>query len=125
LPPETDRAAKRSLARIAKREGNFELARELWESMLGNTREGFEAYEQLAIHFEHRVREHHRAAAIARKALLELRDASRLGIIAPAAYRDKRIRFEQRLKRLQRKAGENLLDVMESETASQIGRGIA
>ena len=93
--------------------------------MLGNTREGFEAYEQLAIHFEHRVREHHRAAAVARKALLELRNASRLGIIAPGAYRDKRTRFEQRLKRLQRKAGGNLLEVMETETSSQIGRGIA
>ena len=29
------------------------LACELWESILGNSREGFEAYEQLAIHYEH------------------------------------------------------------------------
>ncbi len=81
LPQETDRAARSSLARLAKRDGDLELARGLWESMLGNSREGFEAYEQLAIYYEHRAREPHRAAALARKALLELRNANRLGTI--------------------------------------------
>ena len=57
LPAETDRAARRSLARLAKRDGDFGLARELWENTLGNSREGFEAYEQLAIYYEHRARE--------------------------------------------------------------------
>src|SRR5271168_3795599 len=66
LPAETDRAAKRSLARLAKREGDFTQARELWEGIAGNSREGFEAYEQLAISFEHHAREPHRAAAIMR-----------------------------------------------------------
>src|SRR4029077_10673616 len=46
LPPETDRAARRSLARLAKREGDFSLARGLWEGMLGGSKEGMEAYEQ-------------------------------------------------------------------------------
>ena len=69
----------------------------------GNSREGFEAYEQLAIHFEHRAREPHRAAELARKALFELRNAHRLGTIAPAAYRQRRARFEKRLVRLERK----------------------
>ena len=73
--------------------------------MLGNSREGFEAYEQLAIYYEHRAREPHRAAALARKALLELRNANRLGTMPSNAYRDRRLRFEQRLARLERKAG--------------------
>jgi uncharacterized protein len=116
LPAETDRAAKRSLARLAKREGDFAQARELWEGIAGNSREGFEAYEQLAIYFEHHARELHRAAAIMRKALAELQSANRLGTIAAAAYRMSRTRFEHRLARLDRKAGRGLLDAPESES---------
>ena len=42
--------------------------------MLGNSREGFEAYEQLAIYYERHAREPHRAAVWSRKkALAELR----------------------------------------------------
>src|SRR5271154_5877701 len=77
LPPETDRLARKSLARIAKRERDFPLALELWESILGNSREGFEAYEQLAIYYEHESGEKDRAAALARKALVELRKVNR------------------------------------------------
>jgi hypothetical protein len=119
LPAETDRAARKSLARLAKRDGDFAVARELWEKMLGNSREGLEAYEQLAIYFEHRVREPHRAATIVRKALAELRKADRLGTIAPAIYRTNRARFERRLARLERKAGRLLLDAMEAESRSR------
>ncbi len=57
LPPETDRAARSSLARLAKRDGDLSLARELWESTLGLSKEGLEAYEQLAIYYEHHARE--------------------------------------------------------------------
>jgi len=114
LPRETDRAARSSLARLAKRQGDLDLARALWEGMLGNSREGFEAYEQLAIYYEHRVREPHRAAELARKALLELRNVNRLGTMPPGAYRERRLRFEQRLARLERKAGRSLLDAVDS-----------
>jgi uncharacterized protein len=104
LPLEMDRAARSSLARLAKRDGDFALALDLWEGMLGNSREGLEAYEQLAIYYEHRARQPHRAAALAKKALLELRGANRLGLIGSAYYRQRRERFEQRLVRLERKA---------------------
>jgi uncharacterized protein len=110
LPVETERAARRSLARLAKRDGDFDLAREIWEGMLGDSREGFEAYEQLAIHYERRLREPHRAAALARKALAELRRASRTGTVAPGFCRTARARFEKRLARLERKAGRTFLD---------------
>jgi uncharacterized protein len=121
LPPETDRVARRSLARLAKREGDHALACSLWEGMLGNSREGFEAYEQLAIYYERHAREPHRAAALARKALAELRKADRLGILNPAAYRQRRIRFELRLARLERKAGRTLLDALEAESRAAAG----
>ena len=113
LPQATGRVARQSLARLAKRENDLTLARELWEAMLGNSREGYDAYEQLAIYFEHRAREPHRAAAIARKALAELRRANRLGTIEPVAYRQAREKFERRLARLERKAGRRtLLDAL-------------
>src|ERR1700747_463849 len=57
LPTETDRAARRSLARLAKRQGDFDLACELWKDALGNTRRGYEAYEQLAIYYERNARD--------------------------------------------------------------------
>jgi uncharacterized protein len=123
LPPEADRTARKSLARLAKREGDYSLARELWESMLGNSREGFEAYEQLAIYYEHQAREPHRAAATARKALAELRRANRLGTIAAVAYRQSRARFEHRLARLERKAGRTLLDAIEAESRGRAEEG--
>lgn len=118
LPQETDRAARSSLARLAKRDGDFDLARGLWEGMLGNSREGFEAYEQLAIYYEHRAREPHRAAELARKALLDLRNANRLGTVPAEAYRERRLRFEKRLARLERKAGRGLLDALEYESGA-------
>jgi uncharacterized protein len=121
LPVETDRAARSSLARLAKRDGDFPLALQLWEGMLGNSREGFEAYEQLAIYYEHRAREPHRAATLARKALLELRNAKRLGTIPSNIYRGRRRRFEQRLVRLERKAGRSLLDALEPESRKGAG----
>src|SRR5271155_297419 len=94
LPQETDRAARSSLARLAKRDGDYDLARVLWEGMLGNSREGFEAYEQLAIYYEHRARKPHRAAELARKALLDLRNGARLGTVAAGVHRERRLRFE-------------------------------
>jgi len=119
LPAETGRAAKRSLARLAKRDGDFAQARELWEAIAGNSREGFEAYEQLAIYFEHHAREPHRAATIMRKALAELRNANRLGTIGAGAYRASRTRFERRLARLDRKAGRSLLEALELESKGE------
>jgi uncharacterized protein len=113
LPAETDHAARGALARLAKRGGDFGLACELWNHTLGNSREGYEAYEQLAIYYEHRAGEPQRAVEVARTALAELRRASRLGTITPAAYEQRRTRFEHRLARLERKAHPSLLDALD------------
>lgn len=125
LPPETDRAARKSLARLAKRSRDFSLALELWESILGGSREGLEAYEQLAIYYEHELGEKTRAAALAEKALAELRKAGRLGLISAAVHRQYRTRFERRLARLERpgriprleaKPVRTLIEVIEAES---------
>ena len=114
LPIETDRAARLALARLAKRDGDFGLARELWESTLGNSREGYESYEQLAIYFEHEVREPRRALVIVREALAQLRRANQVGMITALAYRRTKTQFEHRLARLERKAGPMLLDTFDA-----------
>jgi tetratricopeptide (TPR) repeat protein len=110
LPEETDRVARASLARLAKRDGDLACAHELWESMLGNSREGYEAYEQLAIYYEHEAREPRRALAVAREALAQLRRANQAGTIAATEYRRTKERFEHRILRLERKASRTLLD---------------
>ena len=73
--------------------------------MLGNSREGYEAYEQLAIYYEHEVRDPRRALTLAREALDQLLRANQVGTIAAAMYRKIKERFEHRILRLERKTG--------------------
>jgi tetratricopeptide (TPR) repeat protein len=112
LPIETDRAARSALARLARREGDLARARELWESTLGNSREGYDAYEQLAIYYEREAREPRQALAIVREALALLRNANQAGTIAAVTYCRTKARFELRRVRLERKAGRTLLDTV-------------
>ena len=123
LPMETDHAARAALARLARRDGDFARARELWESTLGNSREGYEAYEQLAIYYEHEVREPRRALTIVREALAHLRRANQVGTITATTYRRAKARFELRLVRLERKAGRTLLDAFDGQQEGRTGLG--
>jgi len=110
LPIETDRVARRSLARLAKRQGDFELACELWKDALGNSRHGYEAYEQLAIYCERKARDPEQAQEVVKQALDELRRAIQMGDIAPGPYSEIKARFDHRLERLERKSRRPLLD---------------
>ncbi len=112
LPAATDRAAKESLARLAKREGDFAVACDLWRGALGNSRQGYEAYEQLAIYYEHRGRNLAQAREVVRQALNELRRANHTGAIAASAYREIRARFEHRMARLERKSNRPLFEIL-------------
>jgi tetratricopeptide (TPR) repeat protein len=102
LPEEADRAARRELARLAKRERDFDRATELWGDILGETRDGLDAYEQLAMYYEHRAGAPERALELTRDALDALRTAWRRGGIPPGTYRRLRDRLERRLERLER-----------------------
>ena len=82
--------------------------------MLGTSREGIEAYEQLAIYYEHRARDLQRAADLTRQARAQLRRSQRLGTIAARAYRQDVARFEHRMARLERKTRRPLLDGLPS-----------
>jgi tetratricopeptide (TPR) repeat protein len=116
LPTEIDRAARRSLANLAKRQGDFKLACELWNTALGNSRHGYEAYEQLAIYYEHTARDPARARQIVQQALDQLRDAIQVGDIAPGPYREIKAKFDRRMERLEHKSRRPLLDVMAMHT---------
>jgi tetratricopeptide (TPR) repeat protein len=106
---------------MAKRDGDFVRARELWESMLGNSREGLEAYEQLAIYYERHARKPDEAVSITKKALAELRRANRTGTVAASLYRRSRTRFEHRLARLERKTSRVLLAGLKAESKAGSG----
>jgi hypothetical protein len=79
---------------------------------LGNSKEGYEAYEQLAIYYEHEARDPRRALTLAREALDQLRCANQMGMIAAATYHKTKERFEYRLLRLERKSSRTLLDTL-------------
>jgi len=101
LPEEADRAARRELARLAKRECDFDRATELWEDILGETRDGLDAYEQLAMYYEHRAGAPERALELTRQALAALRTAWQRGNVPPGVYRRVRERLGRRLERLE------------------------
>jgi uncharacterized protein len=119
LPTETDRVARRSLARLAKRQGDFELACELWKDALGNSRHGYEAYEQLAIYYERKARDPGQAREVVKLALDELRRAIQMGDIAPGPYREIKARFDHRMERLRRKSQRPLLDGLATQTPAR------
>jgi uncharacterized protein len=115
LPTETDRAARRSLAKLAKRDGDFELACELWKDAIGNSSHGYEAYEQLAIYYEHKARDPEQARQVVRQALQGLCRTFEAGDITPGAYREFKARFDRRMERLERKCRRPLLDVLATQ----------
>jgi len=115
LPAATDRAARRSLARLAKRQGDFKLACELWQDALGNSRHGYEAYEQLAIHYESKARDFEKAREVVEQALEQLRRAMQTGDIAQGPYQEIKAKFDHRMKRLERKHKQPLFDALAVE----------
>jgi uncharacterized protein len=105
LPRAVGRAARLALARLAKRQGDFELATSLWMELRGALPDGILAYEELAKYYEHRVGEPRRAADLMNEALAELRRARGARFLNPSQYAKARERFGHRLARLQGKVG--------------------
>ncbi len=100
LPEAAERKAQRDLAFLAKRQRDFERSNALWQELVGETPDGLKAYEQLAIYYEHRVREPERAAAITRAALTDLREALHGGRISAYLYQQWHASLQHRLNRL-------------------------
>ncbi len=103
LPKPVDGTARAALARLAKREGDFARATSLWMELRGMSREGLEAYVELAKYFEHRMRHPERAAELIGEALTELRRSRSIDLVSPARTGRWRIDFDKRLARLRNK----------------------
>ena len=88
-------------AKLAKRDGDFGRAIELWHELASSSDTSFEALEQLAIYYERRQRNVVEAARVTRLALSELRQACRLGLIAPEHHERLSKEFKRRLSRLE------------------------
>ncbi|HEX3851568.1 MAG TPA: ribonuclease H-like domain-containing protein [Polyangiaceae bacterium] len=103
LPPPIDRAARHELARLAKRQREYDRAAELWQELAASPAPSFEACEQLAIHYERRAGNPVEAERATRLALEELRRARRLELVRPGRHAQLALRLGQRLARLERK----------------------
>jgi uncharacterized protein len=122
LPRSVERLAQRELAQLAKREFDYARAISLWDALRQapnpNTRNespllaedaqravasAIEAAEQLAIYYEHRVREPKRALEFIHAALVEMKEAQREGKIAKDRAGKIEARLARRLTRLQRR----------------------
>jgi len=145
LPRTLDRAARRELARLAKRQRDYARANALWAELLPDRRmktpglrtalsgamprssmvsakarhalffrgrpafleddlgAALEAFEQLAIHYEHRARQPERAAELTGQALRTLEQALRAGQVPLPRYRRLHSRLAHRLSRLEQR----------------------
>jgi len=121
LPRHVERLAQRELAQLAKREKDYTRATSLWEELrqastsakrkksavtLEDTQKALEAAieaaEQLAIYYEHRAKQPHRAAEMTSHAIAELRCAHRDGGISAGRAHKIEARLRRRLARLER-----------------------
>ncbi len=64
--------------------GDFDLVCELCKDALGNSRHGYEAYEQLAMYYEQNARNPEQARKVVLQAINELRCANQVGDITDA-----------------------------------------
>jgi uncharacterized protein YprB with RNaseH-like and TPR domain len=115
LPKSAERIALRELALLAKRERNFAHSNALWEKLLDGSTEGLQAYEQLAIHYEHYESLPNKAAALSGEALIRLQEAFRAGRLPSRKYYQWHAKFHHRLARLRAKIEKSDTRRQESE----------
>jgi uncharacterized protein YprB with RNaseH-like and TPR domain len=127
LPRSVERLAQRELAQLAKRELDYTRAISLWDALReapgpGKRKEAavfvedarkalesaIEAAEQLAIYYEHRVKQPRRALDLIRAAIAELQQAQRDGKLAKDRAGKIDARLVRRLARLHRRCANTL-----------------
>jgi uncharacterized protein len=73
LPTEHCAQARRELAQMAKRQGDYEKAEAIWRELLGDAKNGVHACEELAIYYERRVKNLAMAAEMTELALQKMK----------------------------------------------------
>jgi len=125
LPRNAERLAQTELARLAKRQLDYTRAASLWDELRqapGTTKRSevavlradaeksleaaIEAAEQLAIYYEHRVKQPWRAADLIREAINRLREAKRRDGVATTRTIKMESRLVHRLARLERRCSD-------------------
>lgn len=111
LPDEAARAGRWRLARLVKRQRDYARAARLWAELAddGAGKESLAALEELAICYEHRLRDLGAAREVTRRAIGTLDSLRESDAEDGAAYRRARVRFAHRLGRLTRKRHNGLL----------------
>jgi uncharacterized protein len=106
LPVEYGRLARRDLALLAKRRGDFDQAAALWHELATEDKDDIHACEQLAIYYERRVKDVERALAFAQLAVAKARRLRAISrdhaALARVHRREEALR--NRVARLQRRA---------------------
>ncbi|HLZ51605.1 MAG TPA: ribonuclease H-like domain-containing protein [Candidatus Acidoferrum sp.] len=106
LPAEIRPRARRELALLAKRRGDFKAAAALWHELAADPQDGVFACEQLAIHYERRDRDLTRAVEFARLGLAKLKRSCAHSRDPYVASRASRLaeKFVSRISRLESRA---------------------
>jgi hypothetical protein len=106
LPAEIRPRARRELALLAKRRGDFKAAAALWHELAADPQDGVLACEQLAIHYERHDRDLARAVEFARLGLAKVKRSCAHSRDPYAASRASRLaeKFVNRINRLESKA---------------------
>ena len=102
LPVEFHSRAQHDLALMAKRKGEHQIAADLWHEILADSGEAIHACEQLAIHYEKRVKDYERALEFAHRARKLLRtQASQVNVFARSGLARREDLSVKRIKRLE------------------------
>src|ERR1700692_3289617 len=102
LPVEFHSRAQYDLALMAKRKGEHQRAAELWHEILADSEDAIHACEQLAIHYELRVKDYERALEFAhRTRRLLRRHANQADVFARGRYARREDLSVKRIKRLE------------------------
>jgi uncharacterized protein YprB with RNaseH-like and TPR domain len=102
LPVEFHSRAQYDLALMAKRQGEHQRAAELWHEILANSADAIHACEQLAIHYEKRVKDYQRALEFAHRACRLLRtQVNRANVFARSGFARREDLSTKRIKRLE------------------------
>ena len=102
LPAEFHSRAQYDLALMAKRKGEHHRAAELWHEILADSADAIHACEQLAIHYEKRVKNYERALEFAHRARRLLRtQANQSNVLARSGFARREDLSLKRIKRLE------------------------
>ena len=102
LPDEFHSQALREFALMAKRQGDHGRAAEIWHALVGDSKDGMQACEQLAIYYEKRLKDHGKALEFARRAHEHSRSQSRrAGLFSRGRIERREYAAMKRVKRLE------------------------